>query len=80
MSDIAYTPILPDGWSRARGFSHAVVAKRTKSGRIAGQICREVGRADMPPGTDARARRACSAPEQRRMTAQIPNRPKSNFP
>jgi hypothetical protein len=32
-SDIAYTPILPDGWPRPRGFSHAVVAKGTKSVR-----------------------------------------------
>jgi enamine deaminase RidA (YjgF/YER057c/UK114 family) len=52
-SDIAYTPILPDGWSRPRGFSHAVVAKGTKSVRIAGQIGREPGQAHIAPGTDA---------------------------
>ena len=52
-SDIAYTPILPDGWSRPRGFSHAVVAKGTKSVRIAGQIGREPGQANIAPGTDA---------------------------
>ena len=52
-SDIAYTPILPDGWSRPRGFSHAVVAKGTKSVRIAGQIGREPGQAPIAPGTDA---------------------------
>jgi hypothetical protein len=42
-SDIAYTPILPEGWTRPRGFSHAVVATGTKSVRIAGQIGREPG-------------------------------------
>ena len=55
MSDIAYTPILPDGWSRPRGFSHAVVAKGTKSVRIAGQIGREPGQPHIPAGTDAGA-------------------------
>jgi len=52
-SDIAYTPILPEGWSRPRGFSHAVVAKGTKSVRIAGQIGREPGQTHIVPGTDA---------------------------
>ncbi len=52
-SDIAYTPILPQGWQRPRGFSHAVVATGTRSVRIAGQIGREPGRAHIPPGTDA---------------------------
>ncbi len=42
-SDIAYTPILPEGWPRPRGFSHAVVATGTRSIRIAGQIGREPG-------------------------------------
>ena len=53
MSDIAYTPVLPQGWTRPRGFSHAVVAKGTKSVRIAGQIGREPGQSHIPPGTDA---------------------------
>ena len=53
MSDIAYTPVLPQGWNRPRGFSHAVVAKGTKSVRIAGQIGREPGQSHIPPGTDA---------------------------
>ena len=53
MSNIAYTPILPEGWSRPRGFSHAVVATGTKSVRIAGQIGREPGQAHIPAGTDA---------------------------
>src|SRR3954468_9297780 len=52
-SDIAYTPILPEGWSRPRGFSHAVVATGTKSVRIAGQIGREPSQANIPAGTDA---------------------------
>ena len=54
-SDIAYTPILPDGWPRPRGFSHAVVAQGSKSVRIAGQIGREPAQAHIPAGTDAGA-------------------------
>lgn len=54
-SDIAYTPILPDGWQRPRGFSHGVVAQGTRSIRIAGQIGREPGQAHIPAGTDAGA-------------------------
>jgi enamine deaminase RidA (YjgF/YER057c/UK114 family) len=53
MSDIAYTPILPEGWSRPRGFSHGVVATGTRSIRIAGQIGREPGQAHIAAGTDA---------------------------
>ena len=52
-SDIAYTPILPEGWTRPSGFSHAVVATGTKSVRIAGQIGREPSQAHIPAGTDA---------------------------
>lgn len=53
MSDIAYTPILPEGWSRPRGFSHAVVAKGTRSVRIAGQIGRAPTESAIPAGSDA---------------------------
>ncbi len=52
-SDIAYTSILPEGWPRPRGFSHAVVAAGTKSVRIAGQIGKEPGQAHIPQGADA---------------------------
>ena len=52
-SDIAYMPILPEGWTRPRGFSHAVVATGTKSVRIAGQIGREPAQSHIPAGTDA---------------------------
>jgi enamine deaminase RidA (YjgF/YER057c/UK114 family) len=52
-SDIGYTAILPDGWQRPRGFSHAVVANGTKSVRIAGQIGRAPDQAHIPAGTDA---------------------------
>jgi enamine deaminase RidA (YjgF/YER057c/UK114 family) len=38
MSDIAYQTILPEGWPRPRGFSHAVVARGSTQIRIAGQI------------------------------------------
>jgi enamine deaminase RidA (YjgF/YER057c/UK114 family) len=52
-SDIGYTPILPEGWQRPRGFSHAVVANGTRSVRIAGQIGRAPDQAHIPAGTDA---------------------------
>lgn len=52
-SDIAYTPILPEGWPRPRGFSHAVVATGTRSVRIAGQIGREPSQASIPADADA---------------------------
>ena len=38
MSDIAYQSILPEGWARPRGFSHAVVARGATQVRVAGQI------------------------------------------
>jgi enamine deaminase RidA (YjgF/YER057c/UK114 family) len=38
MSDIAYRTVLPEGWPRPRGFSHAVVARGATQIRIAGQI------------------------------------------
>ena len=38
MSDIDYRAVLPEGWSRPRGFSHAVVARGATQGRIAGQV------------------------------------------
>ena len=53
MSDIAYTPVLPEGWPRPRGFSHAVVATGTRSVRIAGQIGRKPGQAHIPSDADA---------------------------
>ena len=53
MSDIAYTPILPEGWPRPRGFSHAVVATGTRNVRIAGQIGREPAQAHIPTDADA---------------------------
>ena len=71
-SDIAYTPILPEGWTRPRGFSHGVVATGTKSVRIAGQIGREPGQAHIPAGTDAGTqwRIALGNLEQRRRLAR----------
>jgi enamine deaminase RidA (YjgF/YER057c/UK114 family) len=52
-SDIGYTAILPEGWARPRGFSHAVVATGSKSVRIAGQIGRAADQKQIPAGTDA---------------------------
>lgn len=45
MSDIGYKAVLPEGWSRPRGFSHAVVATGTTAVRVAGQIATENGAA-----------------------------------
>jgi enamine deaminase RidA (YjgF/YER057c/UK114 family) len=41
MSDIGYKAILPEGWARPRGFSHAVVSKGSTTIRVAGQIASE---------------------------------------
>lgn len=38
MSDIDYRAVLPEGWPRPRGFSHAVVARGATQVRIAGQV------------------------------------------
>lgn len=51
MSDIDYQTILPEGWARPRGFSHAVVARGATQVRIAGQI--GVVRSDPSVATDA---------------------------
>lgn len=40
MSDIEYRAILPAGWARPRGFSHAVSAKGTITIRVSGQLAR----------------------------------------
>lgn len=52
MSDIDYKAILPDGWPRPRGFSHAVVASGTRSIRISGQLGKEPGEPQVGKGTD----------------------------
>lgn len=43
MSDIDFKHVLPEGWSRAIGFSYAVEARGTRHLSIAGQIARERG-------------------------------------
>lgn len=49
MSDIGYKAILPEGWARPRGFSHAVVSKGSTTIRVAGQIGSEPG-GNVKPG------------------------------
>ncbi|HJQ61072.1 MAG TPA: RidA family protein [Vineibacter sp.] len=44
MSDIAYTPILPEGWPRPRGFSQAVRSTGSRTVRVAGQVAQEPGK------------------------------------
>lgn len=43
MNDIGFEHILPEGWSRARGFSYGVLTRGTRQISIAGQIARENG-------------------------------------
>ena len=52
MSDINYKAVLPEGWTRPRGFSHAVIASGTRSVRIAGQLGREPGQTQISAGAD----------------------------
>ncbi len=52
MSNIEYRAILPQGWPRPRGYSHAVVAAGRSQVRIAGQIGVGPGQTEVAPGTD----------------------------
>src|SRR5262245_3233802 len=51
VSDIAYTPILPEGWPRPRGFTHAIAATGTRTVRVAGQVASQSG-APVPASLD----------------------------
>ena len=53
MSDIDYRTVLPEGWPRPRGFSHAVVARGANQVRIAGQIGTLPGATSVEPDADA---------------------------
>ncbi len=53
MSDIDYRTVLPEGWARPRGFSHAVVARGQAQVRIAGQIGTLPGATAVEEGSDA---------------------------
>ena len=44
MSDIAYTSILPEGWPRPRGFTHAIAATATRTIRVSGQVAQQPGK------------------------------------
>ena len=55
MSDIDYRTVLPEGWARPRGFSHAVVARGATQVRIAGQIGVLPGAASVAADADAGA-------------------------
>lgn len=55
MSDIDYRTVLPEGWPRPRGFSHAVVARGGSQVRIAGQIGVRPGAAGVAADADAGA-------------------------
>jgi enamine deaminase RidA (YjgF/YER057c/UK114 family) len=53
MSDIDYRTVLPEGWPRPRGFSHAVVARGSTQVKIAGQIGKLPTESTIAAGTDA---------------------------
>lgn len=53
MSDIDYRTVLPEGWPRPRGFSHAVVARGATQVKIAGQIGVVPGAASVAAEADA---------------------------
>ena len=46
---IGYEAILPEGWNRPRGFSHAVKSRGTTTIRVSGQLAR-VGHAPVETG------------------------------
>ena len=52
MSAIDYQSIMPEGWSRARGFSWGVVADGSRVLRIAGQVGGERGDLPVKAGSD----------------------------
>ncbi len=52
MSDIGYRTVLPDGWPRPRGFSHAVVARGATLVRVAGQLGTRPGESGVDPAAD----------------------------
>ncbi|HPU52937.1 MAG TPA: RidA family protein [Burkholderiaceae bacterium] len=52
MSDIEYRSVLPEGWPRARGFSHGIVARGARQIRIAGQIGIVQGQPSIEPTAD----------------------------
>jgi enamine deaminase RidA (YjgF/YER057c/UK114 family) len=43
MSDAAHKVVLPEGWPRPRGYSHAVVTTGSTTVRVAGQVASENG-------------------------------------
>lgn len=49
MPDAKVEPVLPDGWSRGRGYSHAV-AYTGKTIRVAGQLAVENGKGPVADG------------------------------
>ncbi len=52
MPEIDYRTILPEGWSRPRGFAHAVVSGGTRSVRISGQLGKKDGQGEVAASSD----------------------------
>lgn len=52
MSDIAYTPVQPEGWERPRGFSHAAVASGLRTVKISGQLGKSPQQSQVSSGDD----------------------------
>lgn len=76
MSDIAYTPILPEGWPRPRGFTHAIAATATRTIRVSGQVGQQPGKsveADLDVGSQWRLALANVITVVRAAGGDIPN-------
>jgi len=50
MSEIEMTAVLPEGWSRARGYSHVLAYSGGRTIRVAGQVAVENGAGHVPDG------------------------------
>ena len=50
MSDFALQHVLPADWTRARGFSHCVMASGTKHVSVAGQVAQSKGAGSVEAG------------------------------
>ncbi len=50
MSQVEITPILPEGWERARGYAHAIAHSGGRTIRVAGQVAATSGGGGVPQG------------------------------
>jgi enamine deaminase RidA (YjgF/YER057c/UK114 family) len=50
MSKIEIAPVLPEGWSRGRGYAHALTYSGGRTIRVAGQLAVDDGAGQVPEG------------------------------